>query len=162
MRVATVEALWTNGTGRGLHEMNTYETIQSDIKSAMKTGDTVRRDCLRSLMSEIKNQTVNAGKELTEDIVVKCVQKAVKQHDDSIAQFKAANRTDLVEKEVAELEVLKAYLPKMLSEDETKAIIDNVLQTVEATKKNMGLIMKQLPSEVDRKVAAKYLNGILK
>ena len=61
-----------------------YEQIATDIKSAMKTGDTVRRDCLRSLMSEIKNQTVNAGKELTEDIVVKCVQKAVKQHDDSI------------------------------------------------------------------------------
>lgn len=139
-----------------------YEQITTDIKSAMKTGDTVRRDCLRSLMSEIKNQTVNAGKELTEDVVVRCVQKAVKQHDDSIAQFKEAGRTDLLEKEEKELAVLKTYLPKMLSEDETKVLIDNVLQTVEAIKKNMGFIMKQLPSEVDRKVAAKYLNGILK
>ena len=139
-----------------------YEQIATDIKYAMKTGDTVRRDCLRSLMSEIKNQTVNAGKELTEDVVVRCVQKAVKQHEDSVAQFKSANRTDLVEKETAELEVLKGYLPKILSEDETKVLIDNVLQTVEATKKNMCFIMKQLPSEVDRKVAAKYLNGILK
>lgn len=139
-----------------------YEQIATDIKSAMKTGDTVRRDCLRSLMSEIKNQTVNAGKELTEDVVVRCVQKAVKQHEDSVAQFKSANRTDLVEKETAELEVLKGYLPNMLSEDETKALIDNVLHTVEPTKKNMGIVMKQLPSEVDRKVAAKYLNGILK
>ena len=139
-----------------------YEQSTTDIKSAMKTGDTVRRDCLRSLMSEIKNQTVNAGKELTEDVVVRCVQKAVKQHDDSIAQFKEAGRTDLLEKEERELAVLKTYLPKMLSEDETKVLIDNVLQTVEATKKNMGFIMKQLPSEVDRKVAAKYLNGILK
>ena len=103
-----------------------YEQIATDIKSAMKTGDSVRRDCLRSLMSEIKNQTVNAGKELTEDVVVRCVQKAVKQHEDSIAQFKSANRTDLVEKETAELKVLKGYLPKMLSEDETKALIDNV------------------------------------
>ena len=139
-----------------------YEQIATDIKSAMKTGDTVRRDCLRSLMSEIKNQTVNAGKELTEDVVVRCVQKAVKQHDDSIAQFKEAGRTDLLEKEEKELAVLKTYLPKMLSEDETKVLIDNVLQTVDAIKKNMGFIMKQLPSEVDRKVAAKYLNGILK
>ena len=113
-------------------------------------------------MSEIKNQTVNAGKELTEDVVVRCVQKAVKQHDDSIAQFKEAGRTDLLEKEEKELAVLKTYLPKMLSEDETKVLIDNVLQTVDAIKKNMGFIMKQLPSEVDRKVAAKYLNGILK
>lgn len=139
-----------------------YEQIATDIKSAMKTGDTVRRDCLRSLMSEIKNQTVNAGKELTEDVVVRCVQKAVKQHEDSVAQFKSANRTDLVEKETAELEVLKGYLPKMLSEDETKALIDNVLHTVEPTKKNMGIVMKQLPKEVDRKLAAKYLNRVLK
>lgn len=139
-----------------------YESILTDIKCAMLNKDTVKRDCLRNLVSEIKNQTVNAGKELTEDIVVKCVQKAVKQHDDSITQFKEANRTDLVEKETAELEVLNGYLPKMLSEDDTKALIDNILQTIEATKKNMGLVMKQLPNAVDRKFAEKYLNRILK
>lgn len=72
------------------------------------------------------------------------------------------NREDLAWKEREELNYIQIYLPKMLSEDETKVIIDNILNTIEATKKNMGLIMKQLPKEVDKKIASKYLNSILK
>lgn len=139
-----------------------YEKIQDGIKQAMKDGDTVKRDCLRAVVSEIKNQTVNAGKELTEEIVVKCLQKSVKQHQDSIEQFQSAGRRELAEKEIQELGYIQQYLPKMLSENETKDIVDTILQTVEATKKNMGLVMKQLPKEADRKVAAQYLNQVLK
>jgi len=139
-----------------------YEKIQDGIKQAMKDGDTVKRDCLRAVVSEIKNQTVNAGKELTEEIVVKCLQKSVKQHQDSIEQFQSAGRRELAEKEIRELGYIQQYLPKMLSENETKDIVDTILQTVEATKKNMGLVMKQLPKEADRKVAAQYLNQVLK
>jgi uncharacterized protein YqeY len=142
--------------------MTTYEKIQSEIKNAMLNKDNVKRDCLRSIVSEIKNQTVNAGKEITEDIVLKVIQKSVKQHKDSIESFKAGGREDLAEKEFEELKHIEVYLPKMLSEDETKTIIENILQNVEATKKNMGLIMKQLPSEVDKKIASKILNSILK
>ena len=142
--------------------MTTYEKIQSEIKSAMLNKDNVKRDCLRSLVSEIKNQTVNAGKEITDDACLKALQKSVKMHEDSVAQFEAAGRQELAAKEKAELEILKKYMPKMLSEEETRDIIDNILQTVEATKKNFGVVMKQLPREVDKKVASKILNGILK
>ena len=141
--------------------MTTYEKIQSEIKSAMLNKDNVKRDCLRSIVSEIKNQTVNAGKEITEDIVLKCIQKSVKQHKDSIESFKAGGRDDLAEKELEELKHIEVYLPKMLSEDETKAIIENILTNVEATKKNMGIIMKQLPSDVDKKIASKLLAKML-
>jgi len=68
----------------------------------------------------------------------------------------------LAEKEKAELVVLQEYMPKMLSEEETKLVIDNILQTVEAVKKNFGIIMKQLPREVEKKIASKILNGLLK
>ena len=139
-----------------------YDQIQVDIKEAMLSKNTVKRDCLRSLMSDIKNQTVNAGKEITDDIVLKCVQKSVKQHQDSISQFETAGRTELADKERSELVFLSVYLPKMASEEETKIIIDNILQNIELIKKNMGLIMKQLPKEVDRKIASKILQGILK
>ena len=115
--------------------MTTYEKIQSEIKSAMLNKDNVKRDCLRSIVSEIKNQTVNAGKEITEDIVLKCIQKSVKQHKDSIESFKAGGRDDLSEKESEELKHIEVYLPKMLSEDETKILIENILMNVEATKK---------------------------
>ena len=141
--------------------MTTYEKIQSEIKSAMLNKDNVKRDCLRSIVSEIKNQTVNAGKEITEDIVLKCIQKSVKQHKDSIESFKAGGRDDLAEKELEELKHIEVYLPKMLSEDETKTIIENILMNVEATKKNMGIIMKQLPNEVDKKIASKLLTKML-
>lgn len=139
-----------------------FEKLQSEIKAAMLEKDAVKRDCLRFVVSDIKNATVNAGKELTDDACMKALQKSVKTHSDSIEQFEKAGRSDLAEKEKAELAVLQQYLPKMLSEEETKVIIDNILQTVEAVKKNFGLVMKQLPREVEKKIASKILNGILK
>ena len=142
--------------------MSKFEEIQTEVKEAMLNKNTIARDCLRSLVSDIKNQTVNAGKELTDEIVLKCVQKAVKQHDDSIEQFKAAGRTDLLEKELKEKEVLAKYLPKMLDEAATEVVINQVLQNVEAVKKNFGLIMKQLPKDVDKKIASKILGQKLK
>lgn len=141
---------------------NTFEKIQEQIKTAMRANNNTTRDCLRSLVADIKNQSINAGKELTDDVVLKCIQKAVKQHEDSIEQFRNAGRRDLLAKESEEYVILKSYLPKMLSEDETKIILDNILQTIEATKKNFGAVMKQLPKDVDKKLASKLLNGMLK
>lgn len=139
-----------------------YEKIQADIKDAMIDKNTVKRDCLRALLSEIKNQTINAGKEITEDIVLKCIQKSVKQHNDSIEQFKAANRDDLAIKEMEEKNYLEVYLPKMLNENETFDAIATILQTIAPAKKNIGTIMRLLPKEVDRGLASKLLKGILK
>ena len=139
-----------------------YEKIQADIKYAMIDKNTVKRDCLRSLISEIKNQTINAGKEITEDIVLRCIQKSVKQHNDSIEQFKTANRDDLVLKEIEEKKYLEVYLPRTLDENETFDVIATILQTIEPFKKNMGTIMRLLPKEVDRGLASKLLKEILK
>ena len=80
----------------------------------------------------------------------------------SNAYRKRSSRKDLAEKETLELKVLEEYLPKTLSEEETKEILNNILQSIEATKKNFGLIMKQLPSDVDKKIASKILNSLLK
>lgn len=142
--------------------MTVFEKIQEQIKLAMRANDAVTRECLRSLVADIKNQSINAGKQLTEEVVMKCIQKAVKQREDSIEQFQIAGRQDLIDKESKEYAILKAYLPQMLSEDETKTVLENILQTIEATKKNFGVIMKQLPKDVDKKLASKLLNGLLK
>lgn len=138
-----------------------FNKITTDIKNAMIDGNTVKRDCLRGIVSEIKNQSINAGKEITDDICLKVIQKSAKQHSDSIENFKIGNREDLALKESEELTYISVYLPKMLSEEETKVVIENILQNVEATKKNMGIIMKQLPKDVDRKLASVILNKIL-
>jgi uncharacterized protein YqeY len=140
-----------------------FNDIQGKIKTAMFKNDNFTRDCLRMIVSDIKNQTVNANpqKEITDDVCLKILQKSAKTHKDSIEQFKSAGRVELVEREEEELKIIESFLPKMLSEDETKTIIENILTNVEATKKNMGIIMKQLPNEVDKKIASKLLAKML-
>lgn len=139
-----------------------YNKITDNIKEAMISKNNIKRDCLRSIVSEIKNQTINAGKDLTDDICLKVIQKSVKQHNDSIDSFIKGNRNDLVEKEQEELSYIKVFLPKMMSEDETRDFIEKkILLTIEPVKKNMGIIMKQLPENIDRKIASGILNKIL-
>ena len=140
-----------------------FNDIQSKIKTAMFKNDNFTRDCLRMIVSDIKNQTVNANpqKEITDDVCLKILQKSAKTHKDSIEQFKSAGRVELAEREEEELKIIESFLPKMLSEDETKTIIENILTNVEATKRNMGIIMKQLPNEVDKKIASKLLAKML-
>lgn len=139
--------------------MNIYDTIVSDIKEAMLSKNTTKRDCLRSVVSEIKNQTVNAGKELTDEICLKVLNKAAKQRKDSIANFRSGNREDLAAKESEELRYIEEYLPKMLDESATRDVIDTILirDNLKLEKKSIGLVMKQLPKEVDRGMAAKIL-----
>lgn len=143
-----------------------YNKISNDIKDAMKAHDNVKRDCLRTVMSDIKNLTVNAGKELTDDACLKALQKSAKTHQDSIDQFKAAGRDDLASKEIQELDILKSYLPKALSAEETEAEVKKVLEGsgIDPVKKNMGQFMKilsQVPG-IDKKAASSILAKHLK
>lgn len=146
----------------------TYEKIQAEIKTAMRNGYTLVRDTLRMVVAEIKNKTVNEGKEITEDVVGSCLKKFAKQCEDSITSAKAANRDDLVAKAQAELSVVEGFLPKMLSEAEQerlcKAAVEELKKTLgsEVDKKSFGVLMKLLPSNCDKKFCAKILQGLLK
>ena len=84
-----------------------FNKIYEDSKTSMKEKNVPRVNILRMVISEIKNKTVNAGKEITDDICTQVVKKFIKQHEDSIKQFTDANRTDLVAKEALELTYLK-------------------------------------------------------
>lgn len=149
-----------------------FEKINETIKDAMKSHDNLKRDCLRSIMSEIKNQTVNAGKDITDDICIKVLQKSVKTHNDSIAQFAYAGRDDLLEKEKAEVGILNEFLPKMMSDDEVKSLVEDVVKQLAEqfgrpmTKKDMGIVMKTLStlpnaSSVNMKIASKHVASLL-
>lgn len=144
----------------------TYDRISEEVKSAMKGGDTLKRDCLRSVMSDIKNATVNAGKDLTEEAVVKCLKKAVKQRDDSVECFKAGGREDLALKEVEERQILKSFLPAEMTETEIEAAVDKAIAELQldfqnAVGKCMGAVMKALPAAADKAYAAKYLKSVI-
>lgn len=142
-----------------------YDDIQFEIKAAMLAHDNIKRDCLRSIVSEVKNQTVNAGKPLTEDIVVKVLQKSVKTHNDSIQQFESAGRADLADKEKLELEHISRWLPKMLSEDETIEVLKKLIadNNIAPGKQNFGMVMKLIKDrqDIDKKTASKLLQQML-
>ena len=143
-------------------ENNMFSKLTEDVKQAMKDGNNCKRDCLRMVIAEIKNITVNAGKETTDEDCMRVLRKQAKTHEDSIAQFKEAGRDALVEKEEAELSVIRTYLPKTLGKAETEAAVEKVIadNNFEKSKKMMGQIMKELSKipGIDRKVAAAYLN----
>ena len=144
------------------------DRLQADVKAAMLAKDNVKRDTLRGVVSEVKNMTVNAGKPVTDEACMKALKKAAKQREDSIASFKAGGREDLAAKEAAELEVVKSYLPKAMSEDETRKLVAELAAKacedakcgMDGLKKLKGVLMKQMPPEVDKRLAAKLLDEL--
>ena len=135
-----------------------FEKLQDKIKKAMITHDDAKRNCLRGLMSEIKNKTINEGKPITDDAIETCAAKAVKMRRESITQFEAAGRMDLAEKEKTELECLSEFIPIMLSEDDTRKLIDDAITD---GARNIGAIMKILPKNADRRFASAYVKNAL-
>lgn len=147
--------------------MTIFETLNSEIKTAMLSKDNLKRDCLRFVVSEIKNRTVNANpqKEITDEICLSVLRRSEKTHRDSIEQFSSAGRTDLADKEKLELSVVESFLPRMMSEDETKAALEKYISEngIEPLKKNIGVVMKGISSiaGVDKRVASRILSSIL-
>ena len=141
---------------------NLLDSIMDDVKTAMKARDMAAVTALRGLHSAIKDATVNAGKEVTDDAIVACVNKAIKQREDSIAQFKAGGRDDLVAKEQAELDLIRKYQPKQLAEEEIEAIVKAVIaETGVASIKEKGKLMGALMPRVKGKADGRIVNQIV-
>jgi len=142
-----------------------YDRIYKDLKDSMKDKNIPKVGILKMLVSEIKNKTINNGKEITDDDCKSVLKKLIKQHVDSIGQFTDCNRMDLVSKEALELTYLKFYMPNMMSEEEMKSEIVNLMKThnIAAARQNMGQVMKLLRQydNIDMKMASKYLTSIL-
>lgn len=149
-------------------EMNNMEKrIQNDLATAIKNGDKVRVDALRSIKAAIQNEKTNGSyHELTDDDVVKLIQKLSKQRKESYDIYVQANRDELANKELAEKTILDEYLPKMLSEDELNSVVDSIIaETGASTMKDMGNVMKTLsskyPNQYDGKLASTIIRGKL-
>ncbi len=137
--------------------MTLKEQIQNDFKEAFKARDEVRKNTLSTLISEIKNKEIEAGereKGLSDEGVLAVVQTAVKRRKDSIEQFKAGGRDDLVAGETAEVEILEKYLPAQMSDEELEGEVKRILeetgvQTKAEMGKAMGATMAQLKGKAD-------------
>ncbi len=146
--------------------MPIFETISDDLNAALKAGDKNRVSILRMIKSAVKNREIEKKAPLDDDEVKAILKTFVKRGRESIDQFTKAGRTELAEKETEELAVVQNYLPKQLSEEETKSIIADTLKEMEAVgPKDMGKVMKALMGKtkglVDGKLANKLLKEIL-
>ncbi len=139
--------------------MGLRENLLEDLKDAMRAKDKVRLETLRFFNAQIKKFEIDSRpKEITEEDVISILKKQVKQRKDSIAQFKEAQRDDLVQNEQAQMDILETYLPEQMSDDQVKTVIESVLKETGATSmKDMGKVMKPILD----KLAGKADNGLV-
>ena len=147
---------------------NLYDKIYNDMKEAMKAKDQQKVLLLRGLISAVKNATVNAGKEITDDAVLSAVKKNLKEIEQSIDSFYKAGRDFEIGKLNRDKMYLQGILPKQMSEDELKAVIGEVLIELGPglhTKKEMGKVMKGVMAKTkgaaDGKLVSKLVASVL-
>jgi len=137
--------------------------IQDDIKSAMKNREKFKRDTLRLLASAMKQIEVDERKELSDDEVIKIIQKQIKQRNDSASQYKDGGRDDLYQKEIDELKIFEGYLPQQLSDDELTEKVQAIITNLGATSmKDMGKIMGVASKELQGVADGKRINMCVK
>jgi len=122
--------------------MSLKERVQEDMKAAMRAGDKDRLAAVRLILAAIKQREVDERVMLDDVQVLSVLEKMGKQRRESIAQFEAGGRSDLVAKENAELAVINGYMPAQLSDAELEALIGTAIaQTGAASIKDMGKVM---------------------
>jgi uncharacterized protein YqeY len=146
--------------------MSLKDQITEDMKNAMRAKDTARLGTIRLLLAAIKQKEVDERIELDDGAVVAIIEKLIKQRKDSISQFQAAKRDDLVAIESAELIILQAYMPEQMSEAEVAAVVAKAVAEVGATGpqdmgKVMGLVKSQLAGKADMGVVSAQVKAAL-
>lgn len=128
--------------------MTIHQRIVEDMKTAMKSKDSVALNVVRNLKSSLKYAAIEklgADGELGETDAIAVIRKEIKKRQDSVASYEQANRQDLADTEKAEIAVLEKYLPAAMSETEVVAMVEAVIAELGATsKKEMGAVMKAL------------------
>ena len=145
--------------------MSLQKQIMEELKTAMKSKDTVALQALRAVKSAFllaKTET-GAGDDLTEDQEMKIIQKQVKQRKDSAAIFIEQGRQDLADPELAEIAVLEKFLPEALSEDAIeKVVLETIAKTGAEGMKDMGKVMGMVSKQLAGQADGKTISGIVR
>ena len=143
--------------------MTLLEQLSKDMVEAMKNKDSFTLGVIRMAKGAIQLEGINKKKELTDEDVVSVISKQIKMRNDSISEFTKANRTDLVEQNKKEIEILSKYMPEQLSLDEVNKILDEAFALINpTTSKDMGLIMKEVSPKLKGKADMAKVNAIIK
>ena len=144
----------------------TKAQLKEELKQSMLARDAEKTSTLRMIVSALGYYEIEkggAGYEATEEDLEAVMQKQAKQRRDSIEQFKAGGRDELVEKETKELELIEAYLPKQMSEEEVKKLVDEAVASTDATSPaDMGKVMGALMPKVKGKADGGLVSRLVK
>ena len=130
---------------------------------AMKSGDKIKTNILRTLLSTLKEKQIEKKEDINEDEYLSIIKRLVKQLKESADAYQKAGRSELYEKEVSELDILKEYLPEILSEQQTLDLVKEVIgQTSASSLSDMGKVMSLIMQKSNGKVDGKTANRIVK
>lgn len=140
------------------------DQIMNDIKDSMRAKDMAKLNALRMVQSAFKNREIELRPEpMSEEEHIAVLKKLAKQRKESIEQYKAANRQDLVDAEAAELKLLEQYLPAQMSKEQVEKIVAEVIAAVGATTvKEMGAVMKEVQARTSGTADNKLVSEIIK
>ncbi|MCP3959822.1 MAG: GatB/YqeY domain-containing protein [bacterium] len=137
------------------------EQIQNDLKAALKAKQSERLGTLRMLLSEIKNEKIRSGDEVDDDAFARLVRKAVKQRQDSAEQYRKGGRDELAAKEDREAEILSAYLPQAVGENEIRRAIEELVASEGLSGlKGIGPVMKAMLARFGGAADGRVINQI--
>lgn len=143
--------------------MTLSDRINEDLKTAMKEKDSFKLGVIRMIKGAMQLAKPNPREELTDDDVVGVISKQIKMRKESIKEFEKAGRDDLVAQNQKEIDILEAYMPEQLSEEELDKIIDKVFDEVKPTSvKDMGMVMKTISPLVKGKADMSLVNQKIK
>lgn len=141
--------------------------IDEDLRSAIKAGDMAKKDALRLIKSSIQLEKTNGTlHELTDEQIIKIIQKLVKQKEESYEMYKAVQNSSMSSIELAQKKYMEYYLPKMLTEDQLRVIVDDIIShngfsSIKDMKSIMSILASNYPGQYDGKVAGKIIKEML-
>lgn len=140
-----------------------FEKVTKDLTEAMKNKDAFRLSVLRMLKSALKNEEINKKSPLTDDEVLAIIKKQVKTRKDSMNEYASYNRMDLADSLQKEIDILNAYLPEELSDEELEKVITETITKLNADGvKQMGLVIKTISSEYGARCDMAKVSKIVK
>ncbi|NLG96829.1 MAG: GatB/YqeY domain-containing protein [Chloroflexi bacterium] len=143
--------------------MDTRQKIETALKEAMRSGDNIRKQNLRMIMSSLKLSEVEKGGALDEAGVLSVIQKELKSRQEALHEAQTANRPDLIERARADIAVIEEFLPKQLTEEELTTVVTETITEVGASgPRDMGKVMKAVMAKVQGRAAGDQVSQIVR
>lgn len=139
------------------------EMLEAELKEAMRSKDEVRKRTLRMTLSAIKLAEIDRQEDLDEPAILGILQRELKSRQETVEEARKANRDDLLESTLAEIEILQVYLPQPMEEDELAELVQRVIKEVDASSpQDMGKVMKVLMPQIQGRADGKAASDLVR